>query len=101
MAKKILYTWSDLFNDEDAVKYVSGCWPRALTNRWYWMTNVERRLTSPLVVASSECSRCSRTLVVFRKIVSEKKAKATQENTKEMLTAIDSFRRENLGGSGR
>ena len=26
MAKKILYAWADLFNDEDAVKYASGCY---------------------------------------------------------------------------
>ena len=25
MAKKILYAWADLFNDEDAVKYAGGC----------------------------------------------------------------------------
>ena len=30
-----------------------------------------------LLVASSDCSRCSRTLVGFRKVVSEKRAKAT------------------------
>ena len=98
LAKKILDAWSDVYNDEDAVKYASGCWPRAFTNRWYSVTGVERPLTSPPLVASSDSSRCSQTLVGFRKIVSEKQGQATsnqtkplgtRENTKDMLTAID------------
>ena len=99
LVKKILYAWADLFYDEDAANYASGCWPRAFTNRWYSVTHAERRLTSPFLVASSGCSRCSHTLDGFGKIVSYKKAKdtskqtkhlVTQENTGEMLTAIDS-----------
>ena len=75
-----------------------GVCPGAVNNRWCSVTDVERRLTSPPLVVSSDCSRCSQTLVVFRKIVSEKQAKATsnltkplvtQGNTEEMLTAID------------
>ena len=98
MAKKILYAWSDLFFDEDAVTKASGHWPRAFTNRSYSVTDVEQRLPSTLVVASSDCSRCSQTFVVFRKDVSEQKVKATSnqtepagthENAKEMLTAVD------------
>ena len=75
-----------LFNDEDAVKYASGCWPRGLTNRWYSVTDVERRRTSPPLVASSDCSRCSQTLFVLRRIVFEKKAKATSNQTKPLVT---------------
>ena len=78
-----------MFDDEDAVNYASG--------RRYPVRDVERRLTSPLLVASSGCSRCPRTLLVFRKVESEQRAKATvnqrkplvtHESTKEMLTAI-------------
>ena len=36
-AKKILLAWSHLFNDEDAVKYASGSWPGASTNRRYYV----------------------------------------------------------------
>ena len=73
-------------------------WPSALISRWFPVTDVERRLTSPLLVASSDCSRCLKTLVVFRKFFSEKRAQAatnqrmplvTHLNTKDMLTAID------------
>ena len=60
---------------EDAMKYARDCWPRASTKRWYSVTNVERRLTSPTLVASPVCSRCSHTLVVF-----QNKTKVTQEN---------------------
>ena len=80
MAKKILYVWTDLFNDEVAVKCASGCWPKASTDRWYSVTDVERRLTRPPLVASSDCSRCPQQCSV---------PLVTQENTKEMLTAID------------
>ena len=99
MAKKVLYAWSDLLNAEDAVKCASGCWPMAVTSWRYSVTDVERRLTSQPLAASSYSSRCSQTLVVFREIVSEIQAKATSkqtgplatpENTKETLTTIDS-----------
>ena len=57
------FCWADLFHNEDVVKYASVCWPRASTHRWYTVINAERLLTTPPLVASSDCSRCSQTLV--------------------------------------
>ena len=98
MSKEILHAWVDVFNDAVAVNYASGNWPRAFASRWYPVTDAERRLTSPLLVASSDCSRCLKTFIVFRKFFSKKRAQATTNqrmpmvthlNTKDMLTAID------------
>ena len=86
MSKEILHALVDVLNDEDDVNYASGCQPSASTSRWYPVTSVERRLTSPLLVASSDCSRCLRTLLVFRKVVSEKMAKATSTPKKPLVT---------------
>ena len=72
----------DQICDEDVLKCASGCWPRAPTNHGYSVTDVEGRLTSLPLVASADCSRCSQTWVVSRKICSEKKAKATSKQTK-------------------
>ena len=93
MAKKILRAWADSFSDANAVKHASGCWPKALTDRWY-STAADKSAFSCI----KNCSRFSQALGVFRKVVSDIKAKATsnqtkslvtQENTKEMLTAVD------------
>ena len=68
MTKEVLHARADVFYNKVAVIYASGCRPSALTSRWYPVTDVERRLTSPLLAASSDCSRCLTTLVVFRKV---------------------------------
>ena len=85
--------WEDLHNNEDAVECASGCWPRASTNRWYAVTHVERRLATPPLVASSDYSRWSQTLVVFRKVAFEKKSEGHVEPNEASVHASEHERK--------
>ena len=74
----------------------AACWPRAFTKRWYSVTNVDRRLTTPLLVVSSDCSRspwsCLRkaTSKTKQSLLSRKRTQKTC--SRQLILAMESLR---------